>query len=130
MNVKGLPGSPDIAFPRLKKAILVHGCFWHVHPECAAEKLPGLGRNGDYWREKLARNVLRDRRDLEALTALGWAVLIIWECETENARVLRERLKAFLGAGPKRKRRPRVRRSHGRGKSSHEFGLATTRRPV
>jgi DNA mismatch endonuclease Vsr len=102
VNLKGIPGSPDIAFPRAKKAVLVHGCFWHVHPECAARNLRGVhGPNGAFWQGKLARNVLRDRRDIAALQALGWAVLIIWECECSDSKVLRGRLRKFLrdGAG-------------------------------
>jgi len=96
-NFKGVPGSPDIAFPRAKKAVFVHGCFWHVHPQCASRSLRGVhGKNSGYWREKLARNVLRDRRDIAALEALGWLVLVIWECECTDARHLRRVLRAFL----------------------------------
>ena len=97
VNLKGLPGTPDIAFPRAKKAVFVHGCFWHVHPECAARNLRGVhGENGGFWYDKLARNVLRDRRDIAALEALGWRVQIIWECETSDMRELRSRLRKFL----------------------------------
>ena len=97
INLKGVPGTPDIAFPRAKKAVLVHGCFWHVHPECAARNLRGLnGDNRTFWRDKLTRNVLRDRRDIEALEGMGWQVLVIWECETSDMRELRARLRNFL----------------------------------
>jgi len=98
--VKSLPGTPDIAFPRAKKVVFVHGCFWHVHPECAAKNLRGLnGDNCTFWRDKLTRNVLRDRRDVAALLALGWKVLILWECETRDMRALRSRLSKFLKNG-------------------------------
>ena len=101
INFKGVPGSPDIAFPRAKKAVLVHGCFWHVHPECAAQSLRGLnGSNSGFWRDKLARNVLRDRRDIAALEAMGWRVLVIWECECGDIRELRGRLRNFLKRTP------------------------------
>lgn len=97
INFKGVPGTPDIAFPRAKKAVFVHGCFWHVHPECAARNLRGLnGDNRTFWREKLTRNVLRDRRDIAALEVMGWRVLIIWECECGDMRELRRRLRNFL----------------------------------
>lgn len=97
VNFKGVPGTPDIAFPRAKKAVFVHGCFWHVHPECAGRNLRGLnGDNRAFWREKLTRNVLRDRRDVAALQAMGWQVLVIWECETRCAKSLRAVLAAFL----------------------------------
>ena len=97
INLKGLPGTPDIAFPQAKKAVFVHGCFWHVHPECSARTLRWLnGHNAAYWREKLTRNVLRDRRDLASLEALGWGVLVLWECECSDNRILRSRLSRFL----------------------------------
>jgi len=100
-NLKGIPGSPDIAFPRAKKAVFVHGCFWHVHPECAARKLRGVhGGNAAFWQEKLLRNVLRDRRDIARLIADGWKVLVLWECETGDMRQLRRNLRRFLQNGP------------------------------
>jgi DNA mismatch endonuclease Vsr len=100
VNFKGAPGTPDIAFPRARKAVFVHGCFWHVHPECAGKNLRGLnGDNRAFWREKLARNVLRDRRDIAALLALGWSVLVIWECQCGDMRDLRGRLRSFLKHG-------------------------------
>jgi len=100
VNLKGIPGSPDIAFPRVKKAVFVHGCFWHVHPECAARNLRGVhGTNGGLWQEKLTRNVLRDRRDIARLRADGWNVLVVWECETCVMRDIRERLRNFLKTG-------------------------------
>ena len=47
VNLKGVPGSPDIAFPRARQAVLVHGCFWYLHPECVARDLRGEhGKNG------------------------------------------------------------------------------------
>lgn len=100
VNLKGVPGSPDIAFPRAKKAIFVHGCFWHVHPTCAARNLRGVhGKNGAFWQDKLARNVLRDRAQLLALGELGWQVLVVWECECSDLQVLRKRLGGFLREG-------------------------------
>ena len=99
VNLKGVPGSPDIAFPRAKKAVFVHGCFWHVHPQCAARNLRGVhGRNGGFWHDKLTRNVLRDRRDVAALEAMGWRVLVVWECETREVDGLRERLRRSIPA--------------------------------
>jgi DNA mismatch endonuclease (patch repair protein) len=100
INFRGVPGTPDIAFPRAKKAVFVHGCFWHLHPECAARHLRGVhGKNSAYWHEKLARNVLRDRKNLRELDTIGWSVLIVWECETCKASELRTRLRNFLKHG-------------------------------
>jgi DNA mismatch endonuclease, patch repair protein len=68
-------------FRTWKKAIFVHGCFWHQHqdPKCLDGRAPKS--NLDYWAPKLARNVTRDANNLEALKAIGWKTLVIWECE-------------------------------------------------
>ncbi len=92
----GLPGSPDLAFPRLRAVVFVHGCFWHQH-ECArGSRLPKSNRQ--YWRVKLARNVDRDADALRTLHRAGWRVLVIWECQTRDADRLRARLAKFLAA--------------------------------
>lgn len=96
MNAKDLPGSPDIALHANKHAIFVNGCFWHLHPGCDGAWIPTPGRSKPYWAEKLIRNVLRDYRVEQELIALGWHVLVIWECETSGADALRSRLRIFL----------------------------------
>lgn len=93
VNVKGLPGSPDIVFKSSKKAIFVHGCFWHRHG-CYLATTPKTGQ--DFWLPKFTRNVERDRRNEQALKDLGWAVLTVWQCELENTALLRKRLRAFM----------------------------------
>lgn len=94
LHRKGLPGTPDIVFPSRKKAIFVHGCFWHGH-ECAKGRAPRSRL--DYWGPKLAANRARDRRNQDDLEALGWTSLIVWQCETRHAASLLDRLIAFLG---------------------------------
>ena len=89
-----LPGRPDLAYGPTRKAIFVHGCFWHRHEGCAKASMPKTRQ--DFWREKFDRNVDRDRRSEGQLRALGWDVLTVWECETRNPRDLVERLHAFL----------------------------------
>lgn len=93
LNVEGLPGRPDIANRRRTKAIFVHGCFWHFHAACGRGRIPG--RNREFWLEKLERNTERDRRKIEALRALGYEVLVVWECELKDYDPLRERLVEF-----------------------------------
>ena len=90
-----LPGKPDLTFPGRKVAIFVHGCFWHQHPGCREGRVPS-SRN-DYWGPKLARNVLRDKLNQEKLQKLGWHVVTIWECETDDESALTKVLKATLG---------------------------------
>jgi DNA mismatch endonuclease, patch repair protein len=89
-----LPGTPDLVFPRLRKVIFVHGCFWHQHSCRLGCKVPQTRQ--DYWLPKLERNVARDREAAAALVAAGWQILIIWECEIGNLGVLEERLRSFL----------------------------------
>lgn len=93
LHRKDLPGTPDIVLPGRRLAIFVHGCFWHQHEGCHLVKLPSTRR--EWWQEKLGRNMLRDGRVKEELEALGWRVLVIWECETRNGSFC-ERLEAVL----------------------------------
>ena len=91
-----LPGKPDLTFPRRRKAIFVHGCFWHGH-DCTA----GTNRPRSkllYWRPKLLRNRQRDRANLAALRRLGWKVFVIWECQLGNLERVRSRIERFLKA--------------------------------
>jgi DNA mismatch endonuclease (patch repair protein) len=95
LHRRNLPGTPDLVFPRLRKAILVHGCFWHQHPGCRLARLPKS--RPEYWLPKLERNAQRDAEARGALAAEGWQTLVVWECETEHLDVLARRLRAFLG---------------------------------
>ncbi|MEI7430590.1 MAG: very short patch repair endonuclease [Betaproteobacteria bacterium] len=72
-----LPGCPDLVFPKYKVVAFVHGCFWHWHG-CERSRMPKT--NVGYWRAKIARNQARDSKNVAALCALGWRVLIVWEC--------------------------------------------------
>lgn len=94
LHKKNLPGRPDLVFTGRKKVIFVHGCFWHVHKGCRFSHIP----DSDYWRRKLSANQERDERALSRLQELGWDVLVLWECEIENATRTQRRLQTFLGA--------------------------------
>jgi len=85
-----LPGKPDIVLPKYRTAVFVHGCFWHRHVGCKRCTTPSS--NYEYWTGKFARNVDRDRRNRAALEALGWNVLVVWECELRDLERLAERL--------------------------------------
>jgi DNA mismatch endonuclease (patch repair protein) len=74
----GLPGSPDLIFPRYRAAVFVHGCFWHRHPGCQLAAIPKS--RVEFWDAKFAANVSRDRRVELELLALGWRVGVVWEC--------------------------------------------------
>lgn len=94
LHRRDLPGTPDIVLPRHRAAIQVHGCFWHQHPGCRHATTP-LTRQ-DYWIPKLKRNVARDHDAAEALEALGWRLLILWECELGDGDALDARLHNFI----------------------------------
>lgn len=106
-GASALPGKPDLIFPARKKAIFVHGCFWHMHEGCPRHRnrIPEARRE-EYWLPKLTRNIERDRESERKIAEMGWSVLVIWECETVKAGVdrLRDRITAFLG-------QPRMRRN-------------------
>lgn len=78
-NDKRLPGTPDIVLPKYKTVIFVNGCFWHKHEGCRYFVWPK--NNEDFWREKINRNVQRDRNVIASLEKLGWRIVVIWECE-------------------------------------------------
>lgn len=88
LHDRRLPGSPDLAFPGLKVALLVHGCFWHRHTDCPFATTPKT--RADFWQRKFSANVARDRRNLDALTAAGWKPVIVWECELNHDSALDE----------------------------------------
>ena len=94
-NRRDLPGTPDVVFPARKKIILVHGCFWHQHPDCKLAKRPTVRTH--YWIPKLSRNIERDITVSQALRDAGWEVLVIWECETHSEESVRTKIKHFLG---------------------------------
>ena len=80
-NVKKLPGCPDIVLPKYQTVIFVNGCFWHKH-DCPRFVWPSSNR--DYWRPKILRNVERDQLNRQELEALGWKVIVVWECELKK----------------------------------------------
>lgn len=94
LHLKDVPGTPDVVFPKRRKAIFVHGCFWHSHASCRKAYRPKS--RVDFWNAKLERNQTRDSEVQEALSALGWSSLIVWECEAVDSEHLRNKLAQFL----------------------------------
>src|SRR5690606_30900503 len=77
INVKALPGKPDIVLRKHQAIIMVHGCFWHGH-SCHLYKIPSTRRQ--FWLGKIESNQKRDLIVLEQLSKAGWRVLTVWEC--------------------------------------------------
>ena len=94
LHKKDLPGKPDIVFPGLKKAIYIHGCFWHKH-DCKYFKWPGT--NTDFWKEKITRTVIRDQQNRLLLADRSWNCFTVWECELkDNTSDIFDRIKLFI----------------------------------
>ncbi len=89
-----LPGKPDVAFTKRKKAIFAHGCFWHGHDCRSGRNTPHS--NTEYWLPKLKRNKARDETRIEQLKALEWSVIVIWECEMRDYATIEKRLNDYL----------------------------------
>lgn len=82
VNVKTLPGKPDIVLPKYRTVIFVNGCFWHGHDGCKHYTVPAT--NTEFWVEKVRRNKERDAVDVQRLESLSWSVVTIWECELKS----------------------------------------------
>lgn len=82
LNVKNLPGKPDIVLRKYDLIIFVHGCFWHLHSRCRDGTIPKS--RTEYWKDKLLKNKERDAKNIRELKRQGWKVLRLWECEIEK----------------------------------------------
>lgn len=96
LHARELPGKPDIVFRRKRIAIFVHGCFWHRHPdpECRLSRMPKSRVH--FWQPKLEGNRARDEANVAALEAMGWKVLLVWECQLRDREQLGNMLRRFI----------------------------------
>ena len=92
LHRKDLPGRPDIVLPKYRTAIFVHGCFWHSHDCRWGSVIPKT--RPEFWAGKRQGTTERDARNIRALEAAGWRVLVIWECQLRS----QEELMAFLAS--------------------------------
>lgn len=90
LHRKDLPGRPDIVLPGRRTVIFVHGCFWHRHEGCRRATMPA--QRTEFWEAKFDRTIARDREQTAALTALGWRVAVLWECDVRKPAALRAKL--------------------------------------
>jgi DNA mismatch endonuclease (patch repair protein) len=100
-----LPGRPDIALPKHRFAIFVHGCYWHRH---------GCGRGGQpktnaaFWQAKFDRNAARHERNAAALRQLGWTVVVVWECSLHDVEAAMAPVMALLGSSSRPRQRTQL----------------------
>lgn len=94
LNRRDIPGKPDLAWIGRKRALFVHGCFWHGHDCGRGARVPK--HNRDYWVAKVARNRARDAANRAALESLGWRAATIWECETRDEACVEAAIRALL----------------------------------
>lgn len=94
LNRKDLPGKPDIVLPKYHAVIFVHGCFWHRHQGCKYAYIPKTRM--DFWENKFLKNMERDKIVRRSLIESGWRVLIIWECQIKDEKIIADVLARFL----------------------------------
>ncbi len=95
LHAGDLPGRPDIVFRTRRKAVFVHGCFWHQHEGCRQATTPKVRTT--YWQRKFEANRARDKASMAALERMDWKALVVWECETRAIDTLSAKLIEFLG---------------------------------
>lgn len=79
VNVKSLPGKPDIVLKKYRTVIFVNGCFWHGHEGCKYFVIPQT--RTEWWMEKIRKNKERDSEEREKLRNAGWNIIVVWECQ-------------------------------------------------
>lgn len=82
VNVKSMPGTPDIVLAKYRTCIFVNGCFWHGHEGCGKFVIPKS--NTDFWVEKIRNNRERDLKEYMLLEAYDWKDIVVWECQLKN----------------------------------------------
>ena len=85
LNVRKLPGTPDLVLHRYRTAVLVQGCFWHGHDCRKGQTRPAT--NTEFWNTKLDGNIARDTSNQAKLKDLGWTVSVVWECRLQDDTV-------------------------------------------
>jgi len=95
-NRRDVCGNPDLAFVGRKRAIFLHGCFWHRHDCPSGRRVPKSRL--EFWSSKFQRNIGRDKAVDEKLATTGWRSLVVWECELRDAASVERRVREFLDA--------------------------------
>ena len=94
LHRKDLPGKPDIVLPKFRTVIFVHGCFWHSHKCRWGSVIPAT--RAEFWASKRGDTKKRDVRNQRQLKALGWSVVVVWECQTRDLYALADRIDCLI----------------------------------
>lgn len=95
-NRRDIVGNPDLAFIGRRRAIFLHGCFWHRH-DCPSGRRAPKSRI-EFWNGKFETNVRRDAFVRRKLSEQGWKSLVVWECELRDQALVQRRVRKFLDA--------------------------------
>lgn len=106
LHRKDLPGRPDLVFPKYRLAVFVHGCFWHRHEGCLRASTPAT--RAEFWQSKFKANIARDEQQVRALHSQGWDVLVLWECDLKDDRLVEAALRSRLRQVSTRKSPSRI----------------------
>lgn len=93
LHQKGLPGTPDIVFPKRRAVLFVNGCFWHGH-SCKLGRLPKT--RPEFWSAKIEANRARDARKISQLNSAGWRVMTVWQCSLSDRDTVLRDIEEFL----------------------------------
>ena len=93
-NVNSLTGKPDFVVESANTVIFVNGCFWHGHSNCKRSNRPKT--NAEFWKQKINKNISRDRKSARLLRKEGWHVITIWQCRLRNPESVIKRLEKLL----------------------------------
>ena len=82
LHNKKLPGKPDLTLKRYNSVVFINSCFWHRHKKCKKAVMPKS--NTEFWSDKLQKNVIRDKKNINLLKKQGWYVFLFWECQLKE----------------------------------------------
>lgn len=77
-NYKKLPGKPDIVLTKYKIAVFCDSEFFHGKDWMELSKQLERGKNAEFWKNKISRNIERDDEINKKLNFLGWKVIRFW----------------------------------------------------
>jgi DNA mismatch endonuclease (patch repair protein) len=73
-------GKPDIVLKKYKTVIFIDSCFWHG---CKKHfRMPSTRKK--YWRDKIEKNITRDKEVNKYYKNTGWHIFRFWEHDIDK----------------------------------------------